>query len=86
MTDDTDLLEFLRKNSDIHKVVQGNQMVFRIGPANPSEDCLRRFQTLVAKAQALRGIKVVAHPTSMRSPFDDPLGKVYDSANITVLP
>jgi hypothetical protein len=87
VTDDTNVLEFLRNNSHIHKVVQGNQMVFKIAPANDSEECWREFQMLVAAAKALRGIKVLAHANSMRPPFNDPpLGEIYDCAGITVLP
>jgi hypothetical protein len=83
MTDD-ELLEFLRKNSAIHKVVQGNHMVFRIGPANPSDECWREFQMLVARAKAHRGLHVQAHKTSMRSLPG--VTEVYDCADITVLP
>jgi hypothetical protein len=82
-----DKIDNLRKGSESHRVVQGNPMIFRIGPTDPdNKDSLIRFQPVVELAFSLPELEVRPHKTSRFSgPPGDPLGELFDSADIKVL-
>ena len=77
-------LDFLRQGSDVHKVDVRSEKVFTIRPANETEDCWLKFQTIVAdaKAHAHREYVVLPKRNFMRD-LRGWSGPVFDFAVIT---